>query len=393
MTAGTRDATVAAACQGLQQAFDSRAHWLAVAPGRVNLMGEHTDYNAGLALPFALAHSVVAAGAPSSAGLLRVRSAAEAEPVQLELTAAPLPCVGGWGAYVAGAAQALRAAGHPLQPCDVYCASDLPAGAGLSSSAALSLALLQVLAAAAQVELAPAELVALAQAVERDYAGVPCGILDPYAIVHGRADTLLLLDCATATASSVAWPAEAVELLVIDTGVKHSNASGGYAARRAECEAAAAVLGEPLGGMSVADLPGAARTLSATAARRVHHVVSECARVRAVGAGIEAGDWPAVGAAFYASHASLRDDYAVSCAESDALVDAARQLGSSAGIWGARMTGGGFGGAVVVLAAAGAGAAAAEQLCSRYRGQCGREARSWLVRPAAGARRLPPPAQ
>lgn len=379
-------AVVAAARAGFRQQFAAEPTALAVAPGRVNLIGDHTDYSNGLAMPFAIPRYVAVAGRLTDTGTLAACST-QAPAVEFALHgAAPQP---GWGNYLLGTVAGLRERRVELPGLQLYFAADLPTGAGLSSSAALMLALICVTEALSEHALSATDKVALVQQAEHEFAGVPCGILDPFAIVHAQVNQLLLLDCASATADPVPWRADApVELVVFDSGVKHSNADGGYATRRAACERAAAELGSPLNHLVPADLPALADTLSAELLPRVRHVVTENARVRAAAQALAAADWPGLGALLSASHASLRDDFAVSCAETDALVALAESLGGALGVHGARMTGGGFGGAVIVLVESAALPAAGAELARLYELATGRPTAPLRVAPVQGARVL-----
>jgi galactokinase len=297
------------------------------APGRVNLIGEHTDYSGGLALPIAI-----------HLGVTLTFDLSE----RIELTSREQ--ANGWERYVTAVAEELAALGRPDVGIEGRLESDLPQGAGLGSSGALEVAVALALCAAAEFEVEPMELALACQRAERRAVGVPSGVLDQAASLLGREGCALLLDCGTLEYSWVPLPDD-VAILVLDSGERHSHETSGYGERRRELEA-----GDP---------------------RRVRHVETENERVRATVAALEDGDAEALGAIFAASHASLRDDYEVSTPALDALVATAL----AAGAFAARMTGGGFGGSIVALTETGR---AAEVLA-------GTGAQGWTVRPMDGA--------
>lgn len=326
------------------------------APGRVNLIGEYTDFNEGLVLPLALPHTAVAAVSRRDDGVLRLHSADVAGGVVQLDVAALEPLSGasgyGWAAYPAGVVWALRAAGHPVTGADVHLASTVPTGAGLSSSAALEVVTALALNDLFGLGLSRPELAVLAQRAENAFVGVPCGVMDQMASACATEGHALYLDTRDLSYRQVPFDlaARGLCLLVVDTRVKHALGDGAYAERRAGCEAGARALGV----RALRDVPAAhlseslARLDDETVRRYVRHVVSDDDRVERVIALLDAGDPHAVGALLTEGHASLRDDLRVSCAELDLAVEAA----NAAGALGARMTGGGFGGSAVVLVAA-----------------------------------------
>jgi galactokinase len=332
------------------------------APGRVNLIGEHTDYNDGLVLPIALPQRTYAACSPGVDGLLRAHSAQTGETVEVRLAEVGPGTPSGWTAYVAGVMWALAADGHDVGGLDVAVDSEVPLGGGLSSSAALECS---VGAAVSDLcglgllgdETGRARLAAACVRAENEVAGAPTGGMDQSASLLCREGHALLLDCRSGSTDHVPLDLRGPEgdgfvLLVTDTRAEHALNDGQYAQRRTACERAAAELEvESLRDVDPRDLDGALRRLSDDELRRrARHVVTEIERVREVVDRLRAGDLGAVGRLFDASHASLRDDYEVSCAELDVSVEAAR----SAGALGARMTGGGFGGSSIALVPSGA---------------------------------------
>ncbi|MFJ2444012.1 MULTISPECIES: galactokinase [unclassified Streptomyces] len=329
------------------------------APGRVNLIGEHTDYNDGFVMPLALPHRALAAVSRRTDGVLRVHSADIAQGVfQLDLADLVPHGDTGWAAYPAGVVWALRAAGHPVTGADIHLASTVPTGAGLSSSAALEVVTALALNDLYALGLSRTELAVLAQRAENDFVGVPCGVMDQMAsacCIDGHA---LYLDTRDLAQRQVPFDLaeRGLRLLVVDTRVKHALGDGEYAERREGCEAGARALGVPaLRDIPYAELPAALERLAAageseTVQRYVRHVVTEDHRVERVIELLDAGDVRAVGPLLIEGHASLRDDFEVSCPELDLVVTTA----TAAGALGARMTGGGFGGSAIVLVEASA---------------------------------------
>jgi galactokinase len=376
----------AAVGRAFVERFGRRPEGVWVAPARVNLIGEHTDYNDGFVLPLAIDRRVTVAAARRADDLLRLVSLELGER-RLRLAEVGPGAVGGWAAYAAGAVWALGRDGVEVGGLDLVLTSDVPIGSGLSSSAAVECA---TLLAARDLYGGPEEaarLAAIAQRAENDVVGVPCGIMDQMAALACRAAHVLLLDCRSLEADQVPFaPADAgLVLLVVDTRVSHALGDGAYAARRAACEQAARVLGVgALRDATQAGLDAARDRLGELGWRRARHVVAENARVLAVAALLRAGRPEAIGEALTASHASLRDDYQVSAPELDAAVAAA--LG--AGALGARMTGAGFGGCALALVpsdrAAGVGAAVAAAFADRGF----RQPTTFDVRPADGAARV-----
>ena len=356
------------------------------APGRVNLIGEHTDYNDGFVLPLALAQRVRCAAAPRADGRVEAHSAqAPDNPLSVSASTLAPGSVDGWGAYVAGIVWALRAAGHDVGGVDLLLDGDVPLGAGLSSSAALSCAVGLACASLYGVSLSMTELALAARRAENDFVGAPVGIMDPMAVLHGRAGHAVFLDTRSLTVELVPLRLDAhgLALLVIDTRAPHRLVDGEYAARRRSCEEAAAALGVPALRDAVAgDL---AALSDAVLRRRATHVVSENSRVLDAVAALRAGADPrTIGPLLTASHRSLRDDFEVSVAQLDLAVDTAL----AAGAHGARLTGGGFGGSAIALVDAAAVAAVAAAVRSAFVAAGLTEPASFTAIPSPGATRL-----
>ncbi|HEX2053016.1 MAG TPA: galactokinase [Actinomycetota bacterium] len=315
------------------------------APGRVNLIGEHTDYNLGFVLPIAIDRRTFVAAGPRTDGRIRGWSMQEAESFDVDLASLLPGSLDGWAAYACGPAWVL-AQEVALAGADLVVSSDVPLGAGLSSSAALQTAVSLALAGMAERALSGTELAMVAHRAESDFVGVPVGIMDQMISALGRRDTALFLDTSDVSYEHVPFhPNDSgLVLVVIDTGVKHSLGEGQYAQRRRTCEEAAGVLGvASLREATLEQLDSPA--LTEVQRRRARHVVTENERVLEVVSALLEGDLEAVGSAFVRSHRSLQHDFEVSSPELDVAVEAALESGAV----GARMTGGGFGGSAIAL--------------------------------------------
>ncbi|MFF9197254.1 galactokinase [Streptomyces sp. NPDC014779] len=359
------------------------------APGRVNLIGEYTDFNEGFVLPLALPHTTVAAVSRRDDGVLRLHSRdVPGDPVRLDPAALEPGAVEGWAAYPAGVVWALRTAGHPVGGADVHVASTVPTGAGLSSSAALEVVTALALNELYGLGLGRPELALLAQRAENAFVGVPCGVMDQMASACATEGHALHLDTRDLAYRQVPFDlaAHGLRLLVVDTRVGHALGDGAYAERRAGCEAGARALGvRALREVDPEQLPEAlGRLTDETVRRYVRHVVTDNARVARVIELLDAGDPRAVGPLLVEGHASLRDDLRVSCPELDLAVETA----VAAGALGARMTGGGFGGSAVVLVAEAAAEEVAAAVTKAFLGAGFAAPRVFPVVPGAGARRL-----
>jgi galactokinase len=384
------------------------------APGRANLMGEHTDYNEGLVLPFALARGVTAMAAARDDGLLVLRSKqVPDEAVTVPLDSLTPGAVTGWAAYPAGVAWSLRAAGYPVRGASVDVDSDLPVGAGVSSSAALECSVALALCSLSGVSVPRPELAGIAKRAENEFVGAPTGIIDQSAALLCEQGHAMLLDCGTLARTQVPFlPAAAgATALIVDTRVTHALVSGDYAARRAECEEAARLLRVRALG-AVTDLDRLSEIDDPVLRRRARHVITDCARAQAMTAALLAGDYADkadradgsdragqakgrrtardadlyhyLGKTLVEGHASLRDDFEVSWPEADVAVEVA----VAAGAYGAKMIGGGFGGSVLALVPEGWAREVRAALTEAYAG------RGWIppdfidAIPSPAARRL-----
>ena len=362
------------------------------APGRVNLIGEHTDYNDGFVLPLALEQGVAAARLADDP-VVRVRSAQQDETVEVALADIAPGAVPGWAGYVAGVAWALRQAGSDVPGLDVVVDGDIPVGAGLSSSAALECAVAVAWNDLGGLALSLDDLAAAARRAENDIVGAPTGVMDQMASLHGRAGHLVFLDTRSLAVEPVPFdpPSAGLALLVIDSKAPHALVEGEYAERRRSCERAAAILGVPaLRDVTVDGLDAALGRLGDgpdgdLLRRRVRHVVTENARVLDVVAALRAGDDPrTIGPALTASHASMRDDFEITVPE----IDTAQVAALDAGAHGARMTGGGFGGCVLALVDADAVDAVVRAVEAAYATAGFRPPATFVATAADGARRL-----
>jgi galactokinase len=317
------------------------------APGRVNLIGEHTDYNGGFALPIALPQRTHVRFTPAEVDTLTVTSDRADTPVTIALDTAPGQ-IEGWGAYAAGVMWALRDSGFAVPGGSMSISSDVPIGSGLSSSAALECAVLGALSTAAGLHIDRIEQARIGQRAENEYVGAPTGLLDQLSSLFGEVSQALLIDFRDVTVHPTPFDPDAsgVTLLLLDSGQRHGHVDGEYAARRASCERAAAALG--VSSLREVQHRGV-QALDALAdpvdARRARHVLTENERVLDFVAACAELDFAAAGALFNASHASMRDDFEITTAHIDLIADSA----VAAGALGARMTGGGFGGCVIAL--------------------------------------------
>ncbi|MFD6249163.1 galactokinase [Streptomyces roseolus] len=377
---------------GFEALYGAAPDGVWAAPGRVNLIGEYTDFNDGFVLPLALPHTTVAAVSRRDDGVLRLHSGSAdfgaGGTVRLDVADLEPLSGGGWAAYPAGVVWALREAGHPVAGADVHLVSTVPTGAGLSSSAALEVVTALALNDLFELGLSRPELARIAQRAENAFVGVPCGIMDQMASACAVEGHALHLDTRDLSHRQVPFDlaAEGLALLVVDTRVKHALGDGAYAERRAGCEAGARALGvRALREVDAAHLPAALDRLSdGTILRYVRHVVSDNDRVARVIALLDAGATRAVGPLLTEGHASLRDDLRVSCAELDLVVEAA----NAAGALGARMTGGGFGGSAVVLVEADRAEDVAAAVRKAFADAGYAEPGIFPAVPSAGARRL-----
>lgn len=359
------------------------------APGRVNLIGEHTDYNEGYVLPLAIAHSTLVAVGARSDRRVRVDSGPHGQAVTADLATLKPGSVQGWAAYPLGVAWALgqEIGLRNLTGMDLLFDSTVPIGAGLSSSAAIECATAVAVNDIAAANLDLSRLALIGQRAENLMVGAPTGIMDQTASLRGRAGSAVFLDCRSHTVEHVPLDlaGAGLTLLVMDTRVSHSHSDGGYASRRASCEEGAALLGvEALRDVSESDLHTAADVLNEETFRRVRHIVSENQRVLSTVELLRTTGPGSIGPVLTASHASMRDDFEISAPELNLAVETAM----TAGALGARMTGGGFGGAAIALAPSDAAEEIRVRVTSAFSEAGYRRPILFEVTPGDGARRL-----
>jgi len=370
-----------------QKHYGRSPRWIVAAPGRVNVIGEHTDYNDGFVLPMAIErYAIMAADNSATAGKISIYDAAFKENATVDISAPVTKGSPKWSNYIRGVLCGFQNRGVTIPALDVAFMSTVPLGGGLSSSAALEVCTATLMEAATGKAIDPIEKALLAQKAEHDFAGVPCGIMDQFISALGREGHLLLLDCRTRQTELVPMSDPSVALLVINTNVKHELSGGEYAERRAQCEEAARNLGvKSLRDVTAGQLEANKGKLSELVYRRARHVIGEIERTVHAAEGIRASSWPSVGNLMYASHASLRDDYEVSCKELDDVVEIAEDIGYRGGVYGCRMTGGGFGGCCVALVKADAVDSITKKIAADYKSKTGIDATIFASRPAAGA--------
>jgi galactokinase len=366
-----------------------RAPTVSRAPGRVNLIGEHTDYNDGFVMPAALEFATLTAASRRSDRRLRVYSMVMDEAREFDLDSPPQGASGDWSDYVIGVAIMLEMSGRPLSGADLIIWSDVPIGAGLSSSAALEVSCAHALLTGSGLPFDPIEIAQICQRAENDFVGMRCGIMDQYIACCGVAGHALLIDCRSLAARHVAI-APNLRLLIANSRVRHQHAGGEYNLRREACEEGVRLLAlgpiKALRDVTPEQLEARRRKLPDLIYRRCRHIVTENARVLEAERALASGDFVACGRAMNASHVSMRDDFEITCPEVDMLVGLAQTV---AGVYGSRMTGGGFGGCTVSLVEASAVDKASQILTDGYRVATGLDVEIFVCAPSDGAGLIP----
>jgi galactokinase len=369
--------------------YGRQPRWIVAAPGRVNIIGEHTDYNDGFVLPMAIEfYTVIAADRSSQeTNQIRLYSTLGDKPAIIDLSKPLKPFPNGaWVNYPAGVIAGFLNRGLNPGGFDAMIHSTVPFGGGLSSSAALEVATATLLEVITGKKLDLVEKALLCQKAEHEFAGMPCGIMDQFISIMGRENQVLLLDCRSRKPELVPMSDPSVTVLIVNTNVRHKLTGSEYPMRRKQCEAAAKILGVPsLRDATTELLERAKGRMEKEVYHRARHVIGEIERTKHAAEDIRAANWPAVGQLMYASHRSLRNDYEVSCEALDTVVEIAESIGLKGGMIGCRMTGGGFGGCAVALVKTDAIAAISKKIGAEYKKKTGIEATIFVSRPAAGA--------
>lgn len=376
------DPLIAQALAGLT----SPATVIAAAPGRVNLIGEHIDYCDGFVMPFAIDRSIVIAAAKNDSTTAHLRSEGLPDAV-IDLRVPQTIGEPHWSNYVRGVIAGFQQLGHQIPGFDACFVSSVPGGAGLSSSAALECATATLLEGLLGISLTKKQKALLCQRAEHEFAKVPCGIMDQFASTFGEKDKLVMIDCRSAEVTLVPFENPDLAVIIANTNVHHQLSDGGYAVRRKHTEEALELLGKSSWrDVSLVDVEEKWSALGDPMNRRSRHVVTEIARTQEAAHALAQHDFILLGKLMDASHDSLRDDFEVSCAELDVMVNIAREIGMSGGVYGARMTGGGFGGSTVTLCLSEKAPAIMKAMQERYRAATGIEPEIFCSRPSAGAR-------
>jgi galactokinase len=361
------------------------------APGRVNLIGEHTDYNGGFVMPAALEFATLTAASQRPDRRLAVYSMIMDETREFDLDFPPQTANGDWSDYVIGVALMLEMSGLRLSGADLIVWTDVPLGAGLSSSAALEVSVAHALLTQSGFKFDPIEIAKICQRAENDFVGMRCGVMDQYISCCGVAGHALLIDCRSLASRHVAI-AQNLRLLIANSRVRHQHAGGEYNLRREACEEGVRLLRRHLGPIEALrdvtpeQLESKRRKLPELIYRRCRHIVTENARVLEAARALEAGDFAACGRAMNASHVSMRDDFAITCPEVDLLAGLAQ---TAKGVYGSRMTGGGFGGCTISLVEEWAVDKASQILTDGYRIATGLDTEIFVCAPSDGAALIP----
>ena len=373
-------------CAAFKSRYGLDPKWIATAPGRVNIIGEYTDFNEGFVLPMAIDRKTVAVAAANGSMEMRVYSSTTDACDQFSVSSKVERGADSHTGYVRGVVRGFQDLGANIPGLDVLVLSDVPMGGGLSSSAALEVAMATLLEGATGCALDPKKKVLLCQKAEHDFAGVPCGVMDQMASTFSKKGHLLLLDCRSLQPQFVPFASDDIAVLIINTNVRHELSESEYALRRASCGRVCELLKIPFLRDATMDMLQKNRSLfDEQTWRRAKHVVLENARTLSAAEAIQSGVWDAAGGLMYESHTSLRNDFEVSCHELDIVVEVARKMGETSGVYGCRMTGGGFGGCAVALIKSAAHAEIVAHIQAEYLHCTGCEASCYVSKPSEGA--------
>ena len=382
------DQMVATVKQQYSDRFQQSPKWVVAAPGRVNLIGEHTDYNDGFVMPMAIERYVVIAAGPAegTGNTLTVSSDAMDGEITIDADQPAPDTLPQWGVYVRGVLVEMLEAGFPCGALQATIHANVPLGGGLSSSAALEVATATMVEAAVGKSLGEPEKAKLTQRAENIHVGMPCGIMDQFSSAACQADHLMQLDCRSLATKQVPFTDPNITVLIINTNVKRELASSAYPIRRGQCETAAKQLGvKALRDATMPMLEKMAAQIEEVVYRRARHVITENSRVEEMAVALASNNWSLAGELMYASHDSLRDDYEVSCDELNLLVDTAHEIGANGGVIGSRLTGAGFGGCTVTLVESDAVEHVATRLQQTYQTTMNIEPTLFTTRPGQGA--------
>lgn len=370
--------------------FGSAPQCVTAAPGRVNLIGEHTDYNDGYVLPMAIERQTVVAASKraDSDSIVRLHSVTMGDTVELSIKAddAELPT---WAKYARGVIDAYQGAGVEVPAFEAVIDSTVPLGGGLSSSAALEVSLALAIETLAGIKLEGTKRALLCQEAEHKGAGVPCGIMDQFSSALCQADHLMLLDCRSQRPVMAPFADPEVTVLIINSNVKHELTGGEYAERRQQCEEAAAALGlKALRDITPSGLAQRESEVSPIAFKRARHIVAAIERPGRLAKALAESDWATAGELMYDSHATMSDDFEITVPEIDKLVELAKEIGPDGGVIGSRMTGGGFGGCTVTLVETDKAEQVAATIAEKYEAATGIKPTCFTTRPGEGGRVL-----
>jgi galactokinase len=374
------------ATSGLAQHFESKPSVIATAPGRVNLIGEHIDYCDGFVLPFAIDRHIVIAGRANGTDLVRIATSLGGDIAEFTVSKPVVEGQPKWTNYIRGVVRGFQDRGHTVPGFDAFIVSSVPGGAGLSSSAALECATATFLEGLLDTRLQTREKALLCQKAEHDFAHVPCGIMDQFASAFGKANRLVMIDCRSGEPELIPFESPDLTVLVANTKVHHELSDGGYALRRKHTEEALALIGKPSWrDVTMDDITTHWDTMGDPVQRRARHVVGEIQRTMDAAEALSHNEFEALAPLMAASHASLRDDFEVSCKELDVMVAIAEKIGRAGGVIGARMTGGGFGGSTVTLCESTRAVDIADTLSREYLAATGITPDIFASRPCQGA--------